>query len=115
MLSEFLLAEMNRLGSHDALPLHRQLYESLRRAMLDGKLGAGERLPSSRDLAQDLNLSRNTVVAAINQLTVEGYLASRVGSGTYVNDNVPRAAPGQRPRHHGAPPVHTQAPRLSQR
>jgi GntR family transcriptional regulator / MocR family aminotransferase len=94
MLSEFLLAEMTRLGTEDALPLHRQLYEALRRAMLDGKLGAGERLPSSRDLAQDLDISRNTVVAAINQLTVEGYLASRVGSGTFVNDNVPRLLPG---------------------
>ena len=98
MLSEFLLAEMNRLGAQDALPLHRQLYEALRRAMLDGKLGAGERLPSSRDLAQDLQLSRNTVVAAINQLSVEGYLASRVGSGTYVNDSVPRMSPGQNGR-----------------
>jgi GntR family transcriptional regulator/MocR family aminotransferase len=104
MLSEFLLTEMTRLGAQDALPLHRQLYEALRRAMLDGKLGAGERLPSSRDLAQDLNLSRNTVVAAINQLTVEGYLQSRVGSGTYVNDNVPRTAPGAsaRPAARGA-------------
>ncbi|MBX3608905.1 MAG: PLP-dependent aminotransferase family protein [Hydrogenophaga sp.] len=114
MLSEFLLAEMTRLGTQDALPLHRQLYEALRRAMLDGKLAAGERLPSSRDLAQDLDLSRNTVVAAINQLSVEGYLASRVGSGTYVNDHVPRVnhraargAPGQVP--------HLQAARLSQR
>ncbi|MBA4266824.1 MAG: GntR family transcriptional regulator, partial [Comamonadaceae bacterium] len=98
MLSEFLLSEMNRLGANDALPLHRQLYEALRRAMLDGKLGAGERLPSSRDLAQDLQLSRNTVVAAINQLSVEGYLASRVGSGTYVNDSVPRVSPGQNGR-----------------
>ncbi len=99
MLSEFLLAEIGRLGAHDdddnghaALPLHRQLYEALRRALLEGKLGAGERLPSSRDLAEDLGLSRNTVVAAINQLGVEGYLVSRVGSGTYVNDSVPRAA-----------------------
>ena len=90
MLSEFLMAEMHRLGAQDPLPLHRQLYEALRRAMLDGKLGAGERLPSSRDLAQDLDLSRNTVVAAINQLSVEGYLTSRVGSGTYVSDSVPR-------------------------
>ncbi len=98
MFSEFLLAEMNRLGTRDALPLHRQLYEALRRAMLDGKLGAGERLPSSRDLAQDLRISRNTVVAAINQLSVEGYLSSRVGSGTYVNDSVPRAAPGRNGR-----------------
>ncbi|MFZ2824209.1 GntR family transcriptional regulator, partial [Hydrogenophaga sp.] len=105
MLSEFLLTEMTRLGAHDALPLHRQLYEALRRAMLDGKLGAGERLPSSRDLAQDLNLSRNTVVAAINQLSVEGYLESRVGSGTYVNDNVPRVNAGAaaRPQARGAP------------
>lgn len=105
MLSEFLLSEMTRLGAQDALPLHRQLYEALRRAMLDGQLGPGERLPSSRDLAQDLNLSRNTVVAAINQLSVEGYLESRVGSGTYVNDNVPRIAPGAaaRPAVRGAP------------
>jgi GntR family transcriptional regulator / MocR family aminotransferase len=95
MLSEFLLAEMTRLATQDALPLHRQLYEGLRRSMLEGKLPAGERLPSSRDLAQDLGLSRNTVVAAINQLSVEGYLVSRVGSGTFVNDNVPRTRPGQ--------------------
>jgi GntR family transcriptional regulator/MocR family aminotransferase len=115
MLSEFLLSEMNRLGSNDALPLHRQLYEALRRAMLDGTLGAGERLPSSRDLAQDLQLSRNTVVAAINQLSVEGYLASRVGSGTYVNDSVPRAAPGRNGRR-PAPRASVPAPaRLSMR
>jgi len=75
MLSEFLLSEMTRLAQQDALPLHRQLYEALRRALLDGKL------------------SRNTVVAAINQLTVEGYLVSQVGSGTYVNDSVPKASP----------------------
>jgi len=68
------------------------MYEALRRAILDGKLGAGDRLPSSRELTQDLGLSRNTVVAAINQLSVEGYLISRVGSGTYVNDSVPRPA-----------------------
>ena len=93
MLSEFLLAEMARLGAQDALPLHRQLYEALRRALLDGKLLAGDRLPSSRDLAHDLGLSRNTVVAALTQLTVEGYLLSQVGSGTYVNDSVPRPVP----------------------
>jgi len=75
----------------------------MRRAMLDGKLGAGDRLPSSRELTHDLGLSRNTVVAALNQLSVEGYLVSRVGSGTYVHDNVPRSpqrkASSQAPRH----------------
>lgn len=114
MLSEFLLAEMHRLGAQDALPLHRQLYEALRRSMLDGKLGPGERLPSSRDLAQDLDLSRNTVVAAINQLSVEGYLLSRVGSGTYVNDSVPRATPGRHPGLAGARSP-APAPRMSAR
>ena len=85
MLSELLLTEMARLAKKDNMPLHRQLYEALRRALLDGKLAAGERLPSSRDLAQDLNLSRNTVVAAINQLSVEGYLEKMLfAEGTYI-------------------------------
>jgi GntR family transcriptional regulator/MocR family aminotransferase len=91
MLSELLLTEMARLSQQDNMPLHRQLYEAMRRAILDGKLVAGDRLSSSRELTQDLKLSRNTVVAALNQLTVEGYLVSRIGSGTYVHDNVPRA------------------------
>lgn len=79
MLSELLLTEINRLNQNSKLPLHRQLYEALRRTILGGKLQAGERLPSSRDLMHDLHLSRNTVVAALNQLSVEGYLVSRVG------------------------------------
>ena len=92
MLSELLLTEITRLRAQDKLPLHRQLYEALRRAILDGKLAAGDRLPSSRDLVQDLGMSRNTVVAALNQLAVEGYLVSHVGSGTFVNDSVPKVA-----------------------
>jgi GntR family transcriptional regulator/MocR family aminotransferase len=92
MLSELLLTEMHRLDQQGNMPLHRQLYEAMRRAILDGKLTAGDRLPSSRELTQDLNMSRNTVVAALNQLSVEGYLVSHVGSGTFVNDSVPKAA-----------------------
>ncbi|MDO8252816.1 MAG: PLP-dependent aminotransferase family protein [Rhodoferax sp.] len=79
--------------------MHRQLYEALRRAILDGKLSAGDRLPSSRELTHDLSMSRNTVVAALNQLGVEGYLVSRVGSGTFVNDSVPKPAARRRPPH----------------
>ena len=104
MLSELLLTEISRLNQPSRLPLHRQLYEALRRAILDGRVAAGERLPSSRDLTQDLQLSRNTVVAAINQLTVEGYLVSHIGSGTFVSENVPRM-PTQ--RHRGTPGRHT--------
>lgn len=91
MLSELLLTEIARLPLQDKLPLHRQLYEALRRAILDGKLYAGDRLPSSRELTQDLKMSRNTVVTALNQLAVEGYLVSRIGSGTFVKDSVPRS------------------------
>ncbi|TXT40670.1 MAG: GntR family transcriptional regulator / MocR family aminotransferase [Comamonadaceae bacterium] len=93
MLSELLLTEIDALTQGGKLPLHRQLYEALRRTILNGKLQAGERLPSSRELMHDLKLSRNTVVAALSQLAVEGYLVSRVGSGTYVNQNVPQANP----------------------
>jgi len=65
-------------------PLYRQLYEALRSGILSGRLPAGTLLPSSRDLAGDLGVSRNTVTAAFDQLTVEGYLVSQVGSGTRV-------------------------------
>lgn len=97
MLSELLLTAIAQLSLQARLPLHRQLYEALRRAILDGKLAAGDRLPSSRELTQDLKMSRNTVVAALNQLGVEGYLVSHVGSGTFVNKSVPR--PTVRRRH----------------
>ncbi|MCB8748961.1 PLP-dependent aminotransferase family protein [Rhodoferax sp. U2-2l] len=110
MLSEFLLTELGRLSPPTSLPLHRQLYEALRRAILDGKLAPDERLPSSRDLVQDLQMSRNTVVAALNQLTVEGYLVSRVGSGTFVSTKVPLRTPPS-PRRTSQPP----ADRLSDR
>nr|WP_315479263.1 PLP-dependent aminotransferase family protein [uncultured Rhodoferax sp.] len=89
MLSELLLTDMHHNSGAAALPLHRRLYEGLRRAILNGHLAGGDRLPSSRELTQDLQLSRNTVMAALNQLSAEGYLVSRVGSGTFVNEQLP--------------------------
>lgn len=67
-----------------AEPLHRQLYRHLRAAILEKRLPAGSRLPSSRSLAQQLGISRNTVVAALEQLQDEGFLESRHGSGTRI-------------------------------
>lgn len=96
MLSEYLSQQLGSDQFHPKLTLHRRVYEALRRALLEGHVGAGERLPSSRDLAADLKLSRNTIVAAINQLSVEGYLVSQVGSGTYASDHLPRANSGKR-------------------
>lgn len=70
-------------------PLFRQIYRRLRDAVLAGALPAGARLPSSRSLARELGVSRNTVVAALDELVAEGYLEPRVGSGTYVAASLP--------------------------
>jgi len=73
-------------------PLHEQIDRAFRRAILEGRLVSGGRIPSSRALAEQLGVSRLTVVSAFEQLTAEGYLESRVGSGTRVT----RALPGDR-------------------
>lgn len=64
--------------------LARQLYRALRERILDGRLAGGARLPASRDLARLLDISRNTVTRALDQLYAEGYVEGRVGAGTYV-------------------------------
>ena len=64
--------------------LWRWLYVELRAAILDGRLKAGARMPSTRSLASQYSLSRGTVVAAFDQLQSEGYTHTRIGSGTYV-------------------------------
>ncbi|MBN9630889.1 MAG: PLP-dependent aminotransferase family protein [Actinobacteria bacterium] len=61
-----------------------RVYRHLRDAVLDGRLRRGERLPATRELAARLGVSRSTVSTAYERLTAEGYLAARVGSGTFV-------------------------------
>jgi GntR family transcriptional regulator / MocR family aminotransferase len=88
---------------HDEhVPLHRQIEASIREAIRAGQLPRGSSLPASRVLAADLGVSRGVVVEAYQQLTAEGYLASRSGGYTQV-------AAGPAPRA-AAPPV-TGAPR----
>ena len=65
-------------------PRYAQLIRSLKGAILDGRVSAGARLPASRSLARELDISRNTVLAAYEQLQAEGFLVGRVGSGSYV-------------------------------
>jgi len=77
-----------------------RIYRQLRDAVLDGRLRHGERLPPTRELAERLSVSRSTVATAYERLTAEGYLASRVGSGTFVSaptaQPIPSAARGER-------------------
>jgi len=83
-------------------PLHRQLYEELRRAILARRLKPGERVPSTRAFAASLKLSRATVTQSYEQLVSEGYLQAVVGSGTTVCAQLPEelllAAPVQAPK-----------------
>ena len=86
--------------------LQQQIYGSVRRAILEGVLAPGTRIPSSRALATDLGVSRTTTLLAVQQLQAEGYVTARRGSGTSVaaelpDDLVERSAarPATRPKH----------------
>lgn len=70
-------------------PLYRQLYDGYREAIVDGRVRAGQRLPSTRVLAGELQVSRITVLNAFEQLVAEGYFESRVGAGTFVASSLP--------------------------
>jgi GntR family transcriptional regulator / MocR family aminotransferase len=66
-------------------PIYRQLYFRLLSEIRTGAIKPGERLPPTRELARSLNVSRNTVLLVFDQLTAEGYLEGRAGSGTFVS------------------------------
>ena len=80
---------MQRLSPDSGMALNRQLYECLRQGIFDGTLPSGTALPASRDLAREAGMSRNTVMHAYEQLRAEGYVHSRVGSGTFVAETTP--------------------------
>lgn len=70
-------------------PIHRQIYEWLRAAILRGDLPSGTRLPPTRMLAAQLGVARSTATAAYEQLTADGYLDARVGAWTSVAHSLP--------------------------
>lgn len=76
--------------------LQDQLYSSLREQIQTGQMAPGSVLPSSRDLATDLGIWRNTVIAAYDRLTGEGYLETRERSGIFVNPEFGRQKPAAR-------------------
>jgi GntR family transcriptional regulator / MocR family aminotransferase len=88
-LSPGLLVRLDRSARQ---PLRAQLESALRQAIRDGRLRGGERLPSSRELARELGVSRGMVQECYGQLLAEGYLTSRTGSATRVADIKERPA-----------------------
>ncbi|HAT32858.1 MAG TPA: DNA-binding protein [Janthinobacterium sp.] len=95
-LADFLLQRIDRgLGANgQRQPVNRQIYHVLREAVWSHALPVGLQLPSSRYLALELAVSRNTVTYAYEQLISEGYLEARPGAGTFVADTVPDRIPG---------------------
>src|SRR5207237_7585281 len=80
-------------------PLFRQLYLQLRAAILSRRLQPGTKLPSTRELASQLGVSRSAAVAAYEQLLAEGYTSGRHGSGTYISPDLPEPIEGNLQRH----------------
>lgn len=77
---------MITLNNSTNTPLYRQIYEQLKEEIITGVLPEGSRLPSTRHLAETLAVGRNTVENAYLQLSSEGYVESRIGSGFVVQD-----------------------------
>ncbi|MGY1488950.1 MocR-like pyridoxine biosynthesis transcription factor PdxR [Methylobacillus pratensis] len=72
--------------------LQTQIYEAIRNMILEGILEAGQRLPSSRSVSEQLGVSRNTVVLAYSRLAAEDYIASEIKIGIYVNKKIPEVS-----------------------
>jgi GntR family transcriptional regulator / MocR family aminotransferase len=83
-------ASLVRVDRRLSTPLFRQVYQRVRNAVLDGTLGPGARLPSSRSLAGQLSIARGTIELAYGLLADEGYVAAMRRTGTVVNAGLSR-------------------------
>jgi GntR family transcriptional regulator / MocR family aminotransferase len=106
--------EMIQLDRASHEPLHEQLYRQIRDELVAATFNNNSsRLPSSRELAVDLGISRFTVNVAFSRLHAEGYLQSKIGSGTFVAEPLPETYLSARTAKAG--PHIERAPRLSER
>lgn len=81
------MLELNPILKKDSdLPMYCQLYRYIREEIKSGKISVGTRLPSIRQLSQNLMISKNTIESAYQQLVDEGYIESRPRSGLYVSE-----------------------------
>lgn len=96
-----LLFDMVSIDRQSDAPMHHQLYDTLRRLILDGRIPANTLLPSTRSLAEDLKVGRNTVVAAYEHLLTEGLIAAHAGRGTWVAVTRPATSAARSPPRNG--------------
>ncbi|MEP6730947.1 MAG: PLP-dependent aminotransferase family protein [bacterium] len=82
----------------DRTNLSAEVYRQLRQAIIDGRLRPGDALPATRALAKSLSVSRSTVTLAYERLSGEGYVASRIGAGTFVTAKLTRPKDVAAPR-----------------
>ncbi|MGT2473182.1 MocR-like pyridoxine biosynthesis transcription factor PdxR [Paraburkholderia terrae] len=98
-------------GRHD---LAGQIYRQLRAGIIEGRLAGGTQLPSTRDLATQLGVSRKTTLDVFERLLAEGFLHARPGSGTFVAAGLQRL-PAEKPAHaraaHDAKTAHSSSAR----
>jgi GntR family transcriptional regulator/MocR family aminotransferase len=81
-----------RIDRRHSTSLYQQIYGAFRTRVMNGELRPGELVPSSRELARDLRVSRLPVLNAYAQLLAEGYFESRVGAGTFIASSLPHSA-----------------------
>lgn len=99
-----------------ATPMYDQLSEWFRRAIVEGQLRPGQRVPSTRSLAKELKISRVPVLSAYEQLFAEGYLETFVGAGTCVARSIPgQALKAAASAERDASDTHTAPRRTAQR
>ena len=98
------------LESRGGRTLQDQIYRSIRQSILEGLVGPGRRLPSTRMLATDLRVSRTTALLALEQLRAEGYVVARRGSGMFIAPRLPEHSPPP-----GGPLAHLVTPPLFSR
>lgn len=79
-----------RIDGKSGVPYYRQIIEQVKYAIARGKLDAGDKLPTVRQLAVDLSINPNTVVRAYRELEIEGVIETQQGSGTFVGHKKPQ-------------------------
>src|SRR5579872_5850542 len=75
-----------RLDAHSGVPVYRQLIDQVTGGMAAGSLGAGDQLPTVRQVAVDLSINPNTLVRAYRELEIRGVLETQQGTGTFISE-----------------------------